>query len=318
MRARLIRWPRVSPDGSRLVFSALNHLYVMELPGGTPRRLTSADEGEFMPTWAPDGQSIAYVTWTAAGGHIKRVPSDGGAVRTLTAHEGYYLDPVFTPDGSRVAFLAGAASDQLYAILLDTPPPDHQPEDVAEIGGISPPNAIEIRWMPADGGTQTLVASAQGGRGLHFARSDNGRVYFTTNRGLQSITLEGLDRRTLVRVQGVGPGNNPPAADDIVLSPDGARAFVNLQNKHYLISVPRAGRETVEVKIQGRAENTAVPVTRLSLDGGDYPAWTSDGTSVTWSWGAQFFRQAVDGHRAAEDSTSSWRCRGRGHRARSC
>ncbi len=294
VRARLIRWPRVSPDGSRLVFSAMNHLYVMELPGGTPRRLTAADDGEFMPTWAPDGQSIAYATWTSSGGHIKRVPAAGGAVRTLTAHEGYYLDPVFTPDGTRVAFLAGAASDQLYAILLDTPPPDHEPEAVAEIGGITPPNAIEIRWMPADGGAQTLVASAQGGRGLHFTRSDNGRVYFTTTRGLQSITLDGLDRRTLVRVQGVGPGNNPPPADDIVLSPDGARAFVNLQNKHYLVNVPRAGRETVEVRIQGRAENTAVPVKRMSLEGGDYPAWTRDGSSVTWSWGAQFFRQAVD------------------------
>ena len=100
VRARLIRWPRVSPDGRRLVFSALNHLYEMELPGGTPRRLTSAEEGEFMPTWAPDGQSIAYVTWTSGGGHIKRVPAGGGAERTLTAHEGYYLDPVFAPDGS--------------------------------------------------------------------------------------------------------------------------------------------------------------------------------------------------------------------------
>jgi Tol biopolymer transport system component/imidazolonepropionase-like amidohydrolase len=294
VRARLIRWPRVSPDGRQLVFSAMNHLYVMDYPGGTPRRLTTADEGEFMPTWAPDGQSIVYVTWTSSGGHIKRVPAGGGATRTLTAHEGYYLDPAFTPDGARVAFLAGAASDQLYAILLDTPAPSDQPEDVAEIGGISPANAIEIRWLPADGGAQSLVASAQGGRGLHFTQGNSDRVYFTTNRGLQSITLGGLDRRTLLRVQGVGPGNNPPAADDIVLSPDGGRAFVNLQNKHYLVTVPRAGRETVEVKIQGRAENTTVPVRRLSLEGGDYPGWTSDGTAVTWSWGAQFFRQSAE------------------------
>ena len=165
---------------------------------------------------------------------------------------------------------------------------------MAEIGGITPPNAIEIRWMPADGGAQTLVASAQGGRGLQFVGTDSSRVYFTTNRGLQSITLDGLDRRTLLRVQGVGPGNNPPSADDIVLAPDGRRAFVNLQNKHYLVDVPRAGRETVEVRIQGRAENTAVPVKRMSLEGGEYPAWTRDGRTVTWSWGAQFFRQAVD------------------------
>ncbi len=307
VRARLIRWPTVSPDGKRLVFSALNRLYVMDLPAGTPRLLTtlgtpgtsgtlgtnSVLEGEFMPTWSPDGRSIVYVTWTTNGGHIKRVAATGGTPETLTRHEGYYLDPVFSPDGSRVAFLAGAASDQLYSILLDTPPEDEREGDEAprEIGGVNPPNTIEIRWMPSAGGATTLVASAQGGRGLHFSRNDSSRVYLTTNRGLQSITMDGYDRRTHLRITGSGPGNNPPSAREIRLSPDGAQAFVSLQEKHYLISVPRAGRETVEIRIQGRAENTTVPVKRMSLDGGDYLDWTADGKSVTWAWGAQFFRQ---------------------------
>ena len=69
---------------------------------------------------------------------------------------------------------------------------------------------------------------------------------------------------------------------------------MSLQEKHYLVSVPRAGRETVEVRIQGRAENTTVPVKRMSPDGGDYLDWTADGTAVTWAWGAQFFRQGLD------------------------
>ncbi len=293
VRARLVRWPRISPDGARMAFSALNHLYVMDLPSGTPRRLTTGDDGEFMPTWAPDGQSIAYTTWTAAGGHIKRVAAEGGTPQTLTAHEGYYLDPVFTPDGARLAFLAGAASDQLYAILLDTPPPDHDgPDSRAEIGGIDPPNTLEIRVMPAAGGAQTPVAPAQGGRGLHFAQRDNDRVYFRTNRGLASITLGGFDRRTHVRVQGVGPGNNPPAAEEIRLSPDGTRAFVSLQGRHHLFSLPRSGKETVEVRIQGRGDTT-VPVTHLSAEGGDYLDWSADSTSVVWALGAQVFRQAV-------------------------
>ncbi len=298
VRARLVRWPHLSPGGTRLAFSALNHLYVADYPSGTPRRLTSADEGEFMPTWTPDGEAIVYTTWTSTGGHIKRVAASGGATQTLTRHEGYYLDPVVTPDGTRVAFLAGAASDQLYAILLDTPPPDHDgadgAEDVAEIGGIAPPSTLEIRTLPAAGGTQTLVASAQGGRGLHFTRSDNERVYFSTNRGLTSITLQGLDRRTHVRVQGVGPGNNPPPADEIRLSPDGTRVFLSLQGKHHLFSLPRAGRETLELRIQGRGDATPVPVKRMSAEGGDYLDWNRDGTAVTWALGAQVFRQAID------------------------
>ncbi len=296
VRARLVRWPSLSPDGSHLLFSALNHLYTMAYPGGTPRRLTTADEGEFMPAWAPDGRSIVYATWTTSGGHIKRVSAGGGAPETLTQHEGYYVEPTFTPDGTKVVFLAGAASDQLYSILLDTPPPDHDEGFEGpgrEIGGIDAPNTLELRWIPAAGGAQTSIAAAQNGRAPQFARNDSTRVYLTTNRGLQSLTLDGHDRRTHLRITGVGPGNNPPGASEIRLSPDGSRAFVSLQNKHFLVTVPRAGRETIEVRIQGKAQDTSVPVTRMSLDGGDYLGWTADGKAVTWAWGARFFRQAI-------------------------
>ena len=304
VRARLIRWPSLSPDGRKLVFSAMNRLYIQDYPGGTPRLLTAPGapaspgapaEGEFMPAWSPDGQSIVYTTWTTSGGHIKRVSVNGGAAQSLTRHEGYYLDPAYSPDGSRIVFMSGAASDQLYSILLDTPPDDHRENHQApgEITGVNPPNTLEIRWMPANGGDTTLVASAQGGRGLHFAR-DGSRLYFTTNRGLQSITMDGHDRRTLFRITGNGVGNNPPGADDIRLSPDASRAFISIQGKHYVVTTPRAGRETVEIRIQGRADNTVVPVKPMSLEGGDYIGWTRDGKAVTWAWGSQFFRQDVD------------------------
>jgi Tol biopolymer transport system component/imidazolonepropionase-like amidohydrolase len=302
VRARLIRWPTLSPDGTRVVFSAMNRLYIMDLPSGTPRLLTSnpnttgatgALEGEFMPSWSPDGRSVVYVTWTTTGGHVKRVPATGGQAQTLTTSEGYYLDPVFTPDGAKIVFIRGAAADQLYSILLDTPPPD---EDSApsEISGVNPPNTLELRVLDATGGASTFIASAQGGRDPHFARNDSRRVYLSGSRGLQSITIDGFDRRTHFRVTGAGPGNNPPPANEIRLSPDGTRAFVNLQGRHYLVTVPMAGRETVDIRITGRGDNAVVPVRRMSAEGGDYLQWTRDGKAVTWAWGAQFFQQAVD------------------------
>ena len=49
VRARLIQQPEQSPDGRKLVFSALTRLYIADLPRGEPRRLTASEEPEFEP-----------------------------------------------------------------------------------------------------------------------------------------------------------------------------------------------------------------------------------------------------------------------------
>jgi imidazolonepropionase-like amidohydrolase len=69
---------------------------------------------------------------------------------------------------------------------------------------------------------------------------------------------------------------------------------VSLQGRHFLITVPMAGRETVDIRVTGRGDNAVVPVKRMSAEGGDYLRWTSDGKGVTWAWGAQFFQQPID------------------------
>ena len=42
-----------------------------------------------------------------------------------------------------------------------------------------------------------------------------------------------------------------------------------------------------------RITPSGVPVKKMSLEGGDYLAWSADGKSVTWAWGAKFYRQDV-------------------------
>jgi imidazolonepropionase-like amidohydrolase len=294
VRARLIRGPALSPDGKRLVFNSLNKLWIMDLPSGSPRRLTDSSVGEFMPDWSPDGRHIVYVTWSRDGGQIYRVASDGSSrPEQLTRRSAHYSNPVYSPDSSKIVFESGATNDQLFADLTI-----HDPDvlvdtaiDPGEITGIGQSTGVDLRWIPATGGDSTLSGPAQGGRSPHFT-NDPSRVYLTTQAGLTSVRLDGLDRRTHFKVTGTGPGPNPPSADDIQLAPDGEHAFVSLQGKHYLVDVPKAGKETVTISITGSGPSS-VPVKKMSPEGGDYLTWSHDGKSVTWSWGAKFYRQDV-------------------------
>jgi Tol biopolymer transport system component len=187
VRARLVRWPALSPDGKRLVFTALNRIWIMDVdtrdgspsaarrPVARPERLTSpaADAekaGEFMPTWSPDGKYVAFVTWTKDGGHLYRVAAaPGSAPERLSRHAAYYAEPVYVPDGSRIVYLTGTRADQLYADLkdLENGDPDVFPESgtPGEIAGIRSDAEMDIRWIPAAGGESTFVAE----RGRPFA-----------------------------------------------------------------------------------------------------------------------------------------------------
>ena len=294
--ARLIRYPSLSPDGKRLAFTAFNKLYACDLPTCSPRRLTRLEAGEFMPAWSADGQSIVFSTWTREGGHLYRVSSEGGEPTQLTRNAGFYAYPVFSPDNSKIVFISAAVDDQLLADLNEKHEYSSPEEailhgkDPSEISGIGSSSGLDLKYIPATGGNVTLIAAAQGGRFPHFS-SDSSRVYFTTSQGLASVRLDGLDRRTHARVTGSGAPPNPASASSIKLSPAGDRAFVELQGKHYLITVPKAGRETVNVAIASGP--SSVPVKKMSVDGGDFLEWSRDGKSVTWSFGTRFFRQDV-------------------------
>jgi Tol biopolymer transport system component len=156
-----IRGARPSPDGRRLAFTALDKLWIMDLPAGAPRRLTrSAHEiGEHSPVWSPDGRYLAYVTWTEQGGDIYRIPVGGsGAPERLTRQSAFYTDVNYTPNGQRIVAYKAPRQPRL------------------EEGTIY---GRELVWLPAAGGVTTTVAPIGGGGGgggagfPHFTRSDN-------------------------------------------------------------------------------------------------------------------------------------------------
>ena len=291
--ARIIRWPRLAPDGSAVVFSAFSRLYRMDLPGGTPTRLTDSDEDEFMPAWSPDGSRIAYVTWTSAGGHLRTVPAAGGSGTVLTSDPAFYAEPAWNPAGDALVIRRAPVKEHLYSFLRAgwgrTDLYSDVPSDWDEIGGMQAAELSELLLVPAAGGDLTVIGPAEGGRFPHFTK-DPDRVYLTdSSAGLTSLRLDGTDRRTHLKVSGRGAGENPPAAGQIMLSPGGDRAFFELQNRHYLVEVPSFGKQTLDVKVGGG--ETPVPVREVAPEGGDHLAWSASGDSVVWSLGNRIYRQ---------------------------
>ena len=104
--ARQIRDAVPSPDGTRLAFTALDRLYVSGVDGSNPRRLAAmAGVQQHMPTWSPDGRSIAFVTWEGDAGHVYRVGADGGDLRRLSTRPAFYGEPAWAPTGDRIVLV---------------------------------------------------------------------------------------------------------------------------------------------------------------------------------------------------------------------
>lgn len=294
LTVRQIRFPRISPDGDRVTFVALDRVWVADLPrdrapgqtlrAGEPRRLTSFDASEYSPTWSPDGRTIAFVTWTdSSGGDIYRVDADGGNPEKISRTSAYYEKLAYTPDGSKLLFARASMADRF---------------ETSEQGfaGASDTDA-DLMWMPAEGGAAELITRLEYLNRLnppyygipHFG-PDSGRVllYEPNRNGLYSMRLDGSDRRALVRATQLpwnSSGKGP--ADDIVLSPDGDHAMILGGQNAFLVTLPRSGPAPV-ISLVGEGSGP-VPVQRLSRIGATYVGWSPDGRTMFYSIGASLF-----------------------------
>ena len=182
-----IRDAKPSPDGKQIAFTALNRLYVMSLPDGTPKRLTEHNFTEAMPEWSPDGKQIVFTTWKPDGGHLYKVNASGKENPTqLTKQRGIYSNPSWSYKNNRIAFIKGAA--QTYDDAID------------------PFNGRvfeEIAWIPADGGAITVIDKTKGRTMPHFTKV-NDRIYLNYgNKGLVSIRWDGSDEKAHLKLTGI-------------------------------------------------------------------------------------------------------------------
>jgi hypothetical protein len=113
--------PAWAPGGNRLAFSGtdggVSDLYVLNLETNAVRQLTNDRYADLQPTWAPDGETIAFTTDRAETNLDRLAPSknmDLGLIdvesREITVREPFgnalHHNPQFSPDGRSLYFIS--------------------------------------------------------------------------------------------------------------------------------------------------------------------------------------------------------------------
>src|SRR6185437_6579441 len=278
LTVRQIRDVAPSPDNKRLAFVALDRLWVMDPPSGTPRRVAPSENvGEFQPSWSPDGQYLAYVTWNDLdGGTVSRVRSDGSsAPERLTTKPAYYEMPAYSPDGRRIVVGRGPRNMRIDLDELERPP--------AQAVG------VELVWLPSSGGAETLISPISNFGRPHFVLSDSSRVYFSEGSSLVSMRWDGTDQKTLLRTGGGGRGGGGGGGGGaMTISPNGEQVIVQAGVKAYLIEeIPKTGTApTINATNPAQSE---VPVRLLTHIGGEFSTWSHDSRQIYFALGHSLF-----------------------------
>lgn len=296
-----IRDPKVSPDGKRVVFTALNRLYVMDLPNGTPKRVSNFNFTEAQPVWSPDGAQLAWATWEGSAGNIykynfkAKVP----AVQKLTTEPGVYSELAWSYKNNRIIF---TKSPTQYFMDQDGP-----------VGFAE----TFLAWIPADGGATTIIDKSRGRYSPHFVKGDD-RIYLDHySKGLISIRWDGTDEKGIVKVSGITtfgfssldcklqetaqePSPEPSAAEQILMAPEGDKALAKINNEIYVVTIPKVGGETPKISVAD-AGSAQFPARKLTKLGGEFPSWSDNGKSVYFSLGNAFLTYNLDSAKAKED-----------------
>ena len=255
---RMLRWVNTSPKGDRVIFQALGHLWIRDLPNGTPRRLTRQnDHWEIFPSFSRDGRQVVYATWDDDKlGSVRVVPAEGGEGRVVVRQPGQYVEPAFSPDGRQIVFR------KIEGGFIRTAAWSAEPG---------------IYRVPAGGGDPVLITEE--GEQPHFG-AESDRLYLLRQEDegksqLVSVGLDGKDEHAHLTSEN---------ATEFQVSPDGRWVAFTERFQAYVMPFVATGK-AVDVG----PKESALPIRRVTRDAGETLRWSGDSKSLTWALGPELY-----------------------------
>lgn len=268
-----LRGAQVSPDGKRVVYSALGSLYVKDLPEGTPRRLTKQDESfEFAPSWSRDGKSVVYATWRDdTQGSVRRLDIASGKETLLVKEAGKYLEPRLSPDGKQVVY-----------------------RKVKGGGLTSPWHSLDtgLYLAAADGSGKPERIAKEGGGAQFGAKSDE--LFFTKTSSTSEVEQRFSLTRLNLRDRSETEVARSDAAAEYSVSPDGQWLGFVERFHAYVTPLPAVQGQAGKTLTVG-AKMDALPVRQLDVNAGSSLHWSGDSRKLHFTLGDDLFTANAEG-----------------------
>ncbi len=102
--AMWMRYPSISPDGSKIAFGYKGDIYLVNASGGSATPLTIHEAHDMMPVWSKDGKTIAFASDRHGNMDIFIIDATGGQPTRLTHHSANDYPQDFSADNSKVLF----------------------------------------------------------------------------------------------------------------------------------------------------------------------------------------------------------------------
>jgi Tol biopolymer transport system component len=195
--------PTLSPNGRRVVFRALNDLYLLDIGGGPARPLIKDMFYKVDPAWSPDGETLAYSTDKGGKLDIWLRDMASGESRQLTRFDGAAVSSAWSRDGKSIAFLsqngglfvadvATGETRRLYGDLWEPGKPTWGPGDTTIAYAAFKPYSARFR----EGLSEILTVDVASGKGTYQpilpdrslgTRGDDGPVWSPDGKSLAYV-----------------------------------------------------------------------------------------------------------------------------------